>query len=133
MVSETAYKKILVAATSISILFIIIVLLLYGFVEKPTISINYNVGEIVGGSLVGISAVIASLTYALRPKKRNKKKWTGKKWRVEGRTIFIPAEFYSKLDDAGEKYFLDIINFEEYEKILNKLKEEYFSPDKWKD
>jgi hypothetical protein len=41
-------------------------LIYYGQAAKPTVAINYNVGEIIGGLLVGISAVIAGITYALR-------------------------------------------------------------------
>lgn len=35
----------------------------YGWAEKPTVSITYNVGDIISGLLVGISAVLASIFY----------------------------------------------------------------------
>jgi hypothetical protein len=37
-----------------------------GWAETPTVAIEYNVGEIIGGVLVGIAALVASLTYAFR-------------------------------------------------------------------
>jgi len=40
-----------------------------GWAQKPEVSIQYNVGEIVGGLLVGLGAVIAALSYA--SKRRN--------------------------------------------------------------
>ena len=41
-------------------------LVVYGWAEKPEVSIEYNVGEIIGGALAGVAALIASLAYALR-------------------------------------------------------------------
>lgn len=41
-------------------------LVFYGWAEKPEISIDYNVGEIIGGLLVGVGALVASTAYALR-------------------------------------------------------------------
>jgi hypothetical protein len=38
----------------------------HGWVEKPSVSITYNVGEIIGGSLVGIGTLIAGAAYAFR-------------------------------------------------------------------
>jgi polyhydroxyalkanoate synthesis regulator phasin len=38
-------------------------LVAYGWAEKPTVSITYNVGDIIGGLLVGIAAVLASIFY----------------------------------------------------------------------
>jgi hypothetical protein len=35
----------------------------YGWAEKTTVSITYNVGDIISGLLVGISAVLASIFY----------------------------------------------------------------------
>jgi hypothetical protein len=37
-----------------------------GWAEKPSVSITFNVGEIIGGSLVGLGALIAGVTYAYR-------------------------------------------------------------------
>jgi hypothetical protein len=36
----------------------------HGWAEKPDVSIEFNVGEIVGGSLVGVGALIAGVAYA---------------------------------------------------------------------
>lgn len=38
----------------------------YGWVTKPQVSIQYNVGEIIGGLLVGAGALAAGVAYALR-------------------------------------------------------------------
>jgi hypothetical protein len=38
-------------------------LVAHGWADKPTVSIEYNVGEIIGGVLVGIGALIAALAY----------------------------------------------------------------------
>ena len=38
----------------------------HGWAEKPTVSIQYNVGEIIGGLLVGVGALIASISYGFR-------------------------------------------------------------------
>lgn len=37
-----------------------------GWAEKPSVSIEYNVGEIIGGLLVGIGALMAGAAYAFR-------------------------------------------------------------------
>jgi hypothetical protein len=37
-----------------------------GWAEKPEVSIDFNVGEIIGGSLAGLGALIAGVTYAYR-------------------------------------------------------------------
>jgi hypothetical protein len=41
-------------------------LVVYGWAEKPEVSIEYNVGEIIGGLFAGIGALIAAVAYALR-------------------------------------------------------------------
>jgi hypothetical protein len=41
-------------------------LVFYGWAEKPEVSIDYNVGEIIGGLLVGVGALVASTAYAVR-------------------------------------------------------------------
>jgi hypothetical protein len=38
-------------------------IVVYGWAEKPTVSITYNVGDVISGLLVGISAVLASIFY----------------------------------------------------------------------
>ena len=43
---------------------IICILVANQWADTPTVAIEFNVGEIIGGLLVGISAVFASLTYA---------------------------------------------------------------------
>jgi hypothetical protein len=40
------------------------VLVYYGWAQKPTIAISYNIGEIIGALLVGASALVASIAYA---------------------------------------------------------------------
>jgi hypothetical protein len=40
-----------------------VLLVAHGWAERPTVSIEYNVGEIIGGLLVGIGALIAALAY----------------------------------------------------------------------
>ena len=37
-----------------------------GWAEKPEVTIDFNVGEIIGGSLAGLGALIAGVTYAYR-------------------------------------------------------------------
>lgn len=37
-----------------------------GWAEKVSVSIDYNVGEIIGGLLVGIGVLVAGAAYALR-------------------------------------------------------------------
>ncbi|MCG3158138.1 MAG: hypothetical protein DKINENOH_04779 [bacterium] len=34
-----------------------------GWAEKPSVSIDYNVGEIIGGLLLGVAALIGAVTY----------------------------------------------------------------------
>ena len=34
-----------------------------GWAEKPEVSIQFNVGEIIGGVLIGLSAILAAITY----------------------------------------------------------------------
>jgi hypothetical protein len=41
-----------------------VVLVARGWAQKPTVSIDFNVGDIIGGLLVGFAAVFASLSYA---------------------------------------------------------------------
>jgi hypothetical protein len=41
-------------------------LVAHGWAEKPTVTIDFNVGEIIGGLLVGIASVFAALSYARR-------------------------------------------------------------------
>ena len=41
-----------------------------GWAEKPEISIQYNVGEIIGGILIGLGAAVAGIAYALRVRVR---------------------------------------------------------------
>lgn len=35
-----------------------------GWAEKPDVSIEFNVGEIIGGSLAGVGALLAAVAYA---------------------------------------------------------------------
>ena len=41
-----------------------VMLVARGWAQKPTVSIDFNVGDIIGGLLVGVAAVFASLSYA---------------------------------------------------------------------
>jgi hypothetical protein len=41
-----------------------------GWADKPSVSITYNVGEIIGGTLVGVGALIAGSAYAFRRVRR---------------------------------------------------------------
>lgn len=50
----------------IAVILFVAFLVYRGWAEKPTVSIDFNVGEIIGGSLVGIGALIAGVTYAYR-------------------------------------------------------------------
>ena len=43
-----------------------VLLVRYGWVTKPQVSIEYNGGEIIGGLLVGAGALAAGVAYALR-------------------------------------------------------------------
>ena len=45
-------------------------LIYYGWAEKPAVNIEYNVGEIIGGLLVGVAALLASITYVRRSSSR---------------------------------------------------------------
>lgn len=67
-------KSVLYISILLSIAFITFMLVWFGYAQKPTVSITYNVGEIVGGSLIGISSVIASMVYALQRFGKNKSK-----------------------------------------------------------
>lgn len=44
-------------------------LVYYGWAEAPSVAINYNVGEIIGGLLTGIGALMAGAAYAFRRSK----------------------------------------------------------------
>ncbi len=41
-----------------------VMLVARGWAQKPAVSIDFNVGDIIGGLLVGVAAVFASLSYA---------------------------------------------------------------------
>ena len=45
-----------------------------GYADKPTINVEFNIGEIIGGLLIGVSAVTASVTYTMKYIAKNKQK-----------------------------------------------------------
>jgi hypothetical protein len=44
-----------------------------GYASKPTINVEFNIGEIIGGLLIGVSAVSASFTYARKNTVKNER------------------------------------------------------------
>ena len=59
-------EKIWYILPLIAVIVFVGILVYKGWAEKPAVSIDFNVGEIIGGSLLGLGALIAGLTYAYR-------------------------------------------------------------------
>ena len=59
-------EKILYSVPLFIVILFVGFLVYRGWAEKPTVSIDFNVGEIIGGSLIGIGALIAGVAYAFR-------------------------------------------------------------------
>lgn len=69
-VMSNGYIKLFLAIVSILLLVVIVVfvarLVGLGWVEKPEVSIVFNVGEIIGGTMIGLSALVASAWYVFK-------------------------------------------------------------------
>ena len=61
MVHQLYYILPLVAVT-VSVGFLIY----HGYAQKPTVTINFDIGEIIGGLLAGVGVLVAGVAYALR-------------------------------------------------------------------
>jgi hypothetical protein len=57
---------IAVAVAVMTVIVFSVVLILWARGTQPTVSIDFNVGEIIGGALGGLGALIAGVAYALR-------------------------------------------------------------------
>lgn len=62
-------KKLYIVPLIVVVIFVAF-LVYRGWAEQPEISIVFNVGEIIGGSLAGLGALIAGVTYAYRRTRR---------------------------------------------------------------
>lgn len=63
---EKTHDKLWYAIPLLFAVAVTAILVIYGWAQKPTVSIQYNVGEIIGGVLAGVGALVAGVTYAIR-------------------------------------------------------------------